>query len=99
MAKSTLDGKRVLVVDDEPDVLATLKEEILEAAPKCKFEMAATYQEAAKKIGSQTYDVVVLDIMVLVALTYWNLLSNEILEWPCSLLMRSTLKLSTVPLK
>ncbi len=63
MAKSTLDGKRVLAVDDEPDVLATLKEEILEAAPKCKFETATTYQEAAKKIESQTYDVVVLDIM------------------------------------
>ena len=63
MAKSTLDGKRVLAVDDEPDVLATLKEEILEAAPKCKFETVTTYQEAAKKIESQTYDVVVLDIM------------------------------------
>jgi len=63
MAKSTLDGKRVLVVDDEPDVLAILKEEILEVAPKCKFEMATTYQEAAKKIESQTYDVVLLDIM------------------------------------
>jgi len=63
MAKSTLDGKRVLAVDDEPDVLAVLKEEILEAAPKCKFEMATTYQGATKKIGSQTYDVVILDIM------------------------------------
>jgi DNA-binding NtrC family response regulator len=63
MAKSALNGKRVLVVDDEPDVLAILKEEILEAAPECKFEMATTYQEAAKKIESQTYDVVVLDIM------------------------------------
>ena len=63
MAKSTLDGKRVLVVDDEPDVLAILKEEILEAAPKCKFEMAATYQGAAEKIKSQTYDVIILDIM------------------------------------
>jgi len=63
MAKSTLEGKRVLVVDDEPDVLAVLKEEILEAAPECKFEMATTYHGAAKKIESQTYDVVILDIM------------------------------------
>jgi len=63
MAKSTLDGKRVLAVDDEPDVLATLKEEILEAAPKCKFETATTSQEATKKIESQVYDVVILDIM------------------------------------
>ena len=63
MVKSILDGKRVLVVDDEPDVLAILKEEILEAAPKCELEMATAYQEAARKIESQTYDVVVLDIM------------------------------------
>jgi DNA-binding NtrC family response regulator len=63
MAESTLNRKRVLAVDDEPDVLTTLKEEILEAAPKCKFETATTYQEAAKKLESQTYDVVILDIM------------------------------------
>jgi DNA-binding NtrC family response regulator len=63
MAKSTLDGKRVLAVDDEPDILTTLKEEILEAAPECKFETANTYEEGAKKLESQTYDVVILDIM------------------------------------
>ena len=63
MAKSVLDGKRVLAVDDEPDVLATLKDEILEAAPKCKFETATIYEEAVKKIESQPYDVVILDIM------------------------------------
>ena len=63
MIESILDGKRILAVDDEPDVLATLEEEILAAAPKCKFEKATTYQEAAKKLESQNYDVVVLDIM------------------------------------
>ena len=50
MAKSTFDGKRILAVDDEPDVLATLKEEILASAPECKFEMATTYQGAEKKV-------------------------------------------------
>jgi CheY-like chemotaxis protein len=63
MTESVLDGKRILAVDDEPDVLATLEEEILAAAPKCKFEKATTYHEAAKKLESQNYDVVVLDIM------------------------------------
>ncbi len=63
MAKDILNGKRILAVDDEPDVLATLEDEILEAAPKCKFEMATTYGEAAKKIESQLYDLVILDIM------------------------------------
>ena len=63
MTESILDGKRILAVDDEPDVLATLEDEILAAAPKCKFEKATTYQEAAKKLESQNYDVVILDIM------------------------------------
>ena len=63
MAKSILNGKTILAVDDEPDVLSTLEEEIVGAAPKCKFEKATTYEEAAKKLESQTYDVVILDIM------------------------------------
>ena len=63
MTESILDGKRILAVDDEPDVLATLEEEILAAAPKCKFEKATTYHEAAKKLESQNYDMVILDIM------------------------------------
>jgi CheY-like chemotaxis protein len=63
MADSILNGKRVLAVDDEPDVLAVLEEEIRTAAPKCEFEKAATYEEAVKKLESKNYDVVVLDIM------------------------------------
>jgi hypothetical protein len=50
MADSILNGKSILAVDDEPDVLTVLGEEILGAAPKCKFEKAITYEEAAKKI-------------------------------------------------
>lgn len=63
MVDSVLNGKRILAVDDEPDVLAILEDEILGAAPKCKFEKATSYEEAAKKLKSETYDVVVLDIM------------------------------------
>ena len=63
MAKSILDGKRILAVDDEPDILDVLEEEILDAAPKCKFEKARTYYEATRKLTSRTYDVVILDIM------------------------------------
>ena len=63
MAESILNGKRILAVDDEPDVLAVLEEEILGAAPKCKLEKAATYEEAIQKLESQNFDVVVLDIM------------------------------------
>jgi CheY-like chemotaxis protein len=63
MGDSILNGKRILAVDDEPDVLTVLEEEILGAAPKCKFEKAMTYEEAAKKLESQSYDIVILDIM------------------------------------
>ena len=63
MAESILNDKRVLAVDDEPDILSVLEEEILGAAPKCKFEKATTYEDATKKLESQTYDLVILDIM------------------------------------
>ena len=63
MVKSILNGRRVLAVDDEPDVLKVLEEEILEACPDSKFDKATTYEAAIKMLESQTYDVVVLDIM------------------------------------
>jgi CheY-like chemotaxis protein len=63
MVDSILNGKSILAVDDEPDVLTVLGEEILGAAPKCKFEKAITYEVAVKKLESQVYDVVILDIM------------------------------------
>jgi CheY-like chemotaxis protein len=63
MAESILNGKRILAVDDEPDVLEVLEEEILSYAPTCKIEKVTTYQEAAKKLETQDFDVVVLDIM------------------------------------
>lgn len=63
MTESILNGKTILVVDDEPDILSVLEEEILEAVPNCKIEKATTYEEAAKRLKSQTYDLVILDIM------------------------------------
>ena len=63
MEKSILNGKAILAVDDEPDVLSVLEGEILGAAPKCEFEKATTYEEAVKKLESRSYDVVILDIM------------------------------------
>jgi len=63
MKESILNGKKILAVDDEPDVLDVVQEEILAVAPKCKVETATSYQEAAKKLESQNYDAVILDIM------------------------------------
>lgn len=63
MAASILDGKRILAVDDEPDVLSVLEEEIKEAAPGCIYERASTFEEASEKLKSNSYDIVILDIM------------------------------------
>jgi CheY-like chemotaxis protein len=63
MKESVLKGKRILAVDDEPDVLTVLQEEILGACPDCRFDKATQYEEAVQKINSSAYDLVILDIM------------------------------------
>lgn len=54
-----LQGKRVLIVDDEPDVLDTLTELL----SICMIDRASTFEEAKKLLETYTYDIVVLDIM------------------------------------
>jgi CheY-like chemotaxis protein len=61
--ESILDGKRILAVDDESDILALLEEEILEACPNCQFDKATSYETAIDKLQSNAYDMVILDIM------------------------------------
>lgn len=60
---SILDGKKILAVDDEPDILAVLEEEVMESCPRCIFDKALTYETAAEKLASREYDIVILDIM------------------------------------
>ncbi len=61
--KSILDGKRILAVDDEPDVLEVLKEEIMAAAPGCSIDTASTYDQALELLISWSYDLAICDIM------------------------------------
>jgi CheY-like chemotaxis protein len=63
MSGSVLDGKRILAVDDEPDVLSVLEEEIGDACPNCRIDQATHYEQAAALLKSNTYDLVILDIM------------------------------------
>jgi DNA-binding NtrC family response regulator len=56
---SLLKGKRVLIVDDEPDILDTL-ENLL---PMCEVEKAGTYESAKGRIESKPFDIAILDIM------------------------------------
>ena len=63
MKESILNNKRMLAVDDEPDVLEVLKEEILSSAPECRIDTATSYEKALELLTSWTYDLVILDIM------------------------------------
>lgn len=57
--KSLINGKRVLIVDDEPDVLESL-EELL---PMCYVEKASSFDEARELLEAQYFDIAILDIM------------------------------------
>jgi DNA-binding NtrC family response regulator len=54
-----LEGKRILIVDDEPDVLETL-EELLDI---CLIDTAPSFDTAQKFLKNNTYDAALLDIM------------------------------------
>jgi len=54
-----LDGKRILVVDDEPDVLESLEELLA----KCEVVKASNFEAARGLIEQEQFDLVILDIM------------------------------------
>lgn len=54
-----LDGKTVLIVDDEADILDTL-EDLL---PACETVRAGDYYTAMELLGSRHFDLAILDIM------------------------------------
>jgi DNA-binding NtrC family response regulator len=59
MNGAILEGKRILVVDDEPDILATVAE-TLTAAQVVK---AGSFDAARKLIVEERFDLAILDIM------------------------------------
>ena len=61
MPEDILQGKRLLAVDDEPDVLDILEEELAEY--KVRIDKSLYYDEASRKLASETYDLIILDIM------------------------------------
>jgi DNA-binding NtrC family response regulator len=63
MEESILNGKHLLAVDDESDVLTVLEEEIMQSCPNCTVDKSTDYAEAARLLTANTYDVVILDIM------------------------------------
>jgi CheY-like chemotaxis protein len=57
--ESLLKDKGILVVDDEPDVLETILEEL----DMCLVDKAKDYETAVQYLAGYTYDIVILDIM------------------------------------
>jgi DNA-binding response OmpR family regulator len=54
-----LEGKKILIVDDEPDVLETLEEFL----SMCRISKASSFDEARQFLESQDFDFAILDIM------------------------------------
>jgi DNA-binding NtrC family response regulator len=57
--KKILEGKKILIVDDEKDVL----ESLIELLFLCKIDTAANFEEGKQLLENQNYDLAVLDIM------------------------------------
>jgi DNA-binding NtrC family response regulator len=58
-AKEYIRGKRVLIVDDEQDVLDSLAA-LLDI---CKIDTALTFEEGKRQLEENDYDLAILDIM------------------------------------
>jgi DNA-binding NtrC family response regulator len=52
-------GKRVLIVDDEPDVLNALADLL----STCHVTKASTFEQAKEQLDNQVFDIAILDIM------------------------------------
>jgi CheY-like chemotaxis protein len=59
ISECILKDKVILIVDDEPDVLEAVAEEL----DMCIIHKAQDYKTALQYIASYTYDIVILDIM------------------------------------
>lgn len=57
--ESKLKGKRILVVDDEPDVLSVLRDLLAESL----VDTAADFETASALLEKNSYEIVILDIM------------------------------------
>ena len=64
-AKKIIKGKKILIVDDEKDVLDVLSE-LLDI---CKVDTVLSFEEGKKLLEDNFYDLAILDIIILTSLT------------------------------
>ena len=84
MPESILNHKKVLIVDDEPDILEVIKEEIADCCPETEIDTAGDYVRAAILLKSKDYDLVILTLWVFEVLTSYPLPSPGNLKSSCS---------------
>lgn len=63
MGESILSHKKLLVVDDEYDILNIVTEEIIGCCADTNTDTANNYEDAVELLKSKDYDLVILDIM------------------------------------
>ena len=54
-----LKGKKILIVDDEPDVL----DQLIDLLDICRIDTASSFEEGMRLLDSESYDIAILDIM------------------------------------
>ena len=54
-----LEGKKILIVDDEPDVL----EQLIELLDMSRIDTASSFEEGKRLLEAGPYDIAILDIM------------------------------------
>ena len=57
--KDLLKGKKILIVDDEIDILESIKDLLT----MCEVETASTFEQASELLINGTFDIAILDIM------------------------------------
>jgi len=55
-------SKKILVINNNIEVLAIIEKKLIDTYPNSKIEKATSYKEAMERLGSWTYDLVILDI-------------------------------------
>ena len=58
-SENMLNGKKILIVDDETDVLETL----IDLLDMCKIDTANSFESGKQLMENQNYDLAILDIM------------------------------------
>jgi len=57
--RNLLEGKKILIVDDEPDILDTVKELLY----MCRIKKVLTFEKAKAFLETEPFDIAILDIM------------------------------------